>query len=1023
MPVKTVKGNTTIKTQASHGASEVVLKAWHMGMPWMCWLLLTIFGNALYLGLRIGDHAALTWTGLGSLVIALAAAIFDGRLRAHRASWEGRWIGPLTCLLSGLALCLLLSLGYPVQLCLCYLFGGALACICWDSWIAHGDHRDMSATFNRKAAAAGLEGARMYETSRRPAGVTDDGDDPASSPRPTRRAGAGRGRASQVVEAGLVLPADPAMTPDEVGDRMGHAEVVTNAKPGSWALISPVDDAGVAGLRITDPDLLTAAPLAWPGPYAPGHDMSVPFRLALLQTGEPFLYRRLPISHLRVMGKTGSAKALKLDTPVPTPSGWATMGELADGDLVFDETGRPCRVLRAHPVLFGRPCYEVEFSDGSVITACEDHLWQVDSRASRNNIRRSAQPQVVTTAELAAGLRVNGGRHLEFSVRVAAPLQCPAADLPVPPYTLGAWLGDGTSMQGSITVADQEILSEVEADGFDVRLVPSTDRPGKTPRYLVEGLSRKLAQAGVRVPAAWHGLGHHTLRGDKHIPVTYLRAAENQRRALLAGLLDTDATCSKTGAVTFTNTNERLARDVLHLVSGLGYKASLTSKPARLYGKDCGMAWLVTFTPADKVFRLPRKASRQVTAVRATAGHRYVTAVRPVPSTPVRCLTVDSPSSLYLVSQACVPTHNTMGLAWNMLAEGITRLDYAAFVVDTAKREQFMGALRPALHQLITDEDAVHLFFARLHKARFDRMDYLGKMQHTEWFPGCGLSFMECWLEEAGEVLKLLGTTQADRREGRFMLVDHVGDVNTGRSAGMSWTESYQKAVKEQSQSTVTTSQMGRVCFALGDKADYPFGLSDLQRERGCRPTLWDNPRGKAMAFFDSETVPDDEKVTPMRFWNWGPGSGRIASYASEYQARDRPLDEVTGAALEWTPAVSPTSAFVPFGAPPAGSYDNRGPRSSMSPKKRSMVEAEAKTHETIEGWRRDGREFFAVEDLEKMGAYIGKTRTWYYGTLRKFATAWGIDEDTSAQKIRYRILPAVRPAPELDQDSDEEAS
>ncbi|HVQ49201.1 MAG TPA: replicative DNA helicase, partial [Mycobacterium sp.] len=47
----------------------------------------------------------------------------------------------------------------------------------------------------------------------------------------------------------------------------------------------------------------------------------------------------------------------------------------------------------------------------------------------------------------------------------AAPLQTAEKDLLVPPYTLGAWLGDGTSAAAQITTADPEILLRIEAEG------------------------------------------------------------------------------------------------------------------------------------------------------------------------------------------------------------------------------------------------------------------------------------------------------------------------------------------------------------------------------------------------------------------------------------------------------------------------------------------------------------------------------------------------------------------------------
>src|SRR5262249_37874834 len=82
-----------------------------------------------------------------------------------------------------------------------------------------------------------------------------------------------------------------------------------------------------------------------------------------------------------------------LDTPIPTPVGWTTMGEIQVGAEVFDEQGRRCRVIAATPVMHDRPCYEVEFSDGTVIVADAQHLWQtetVESRGQRAKVPRGA---------------------------------------------------------------------------------------------------------------------------------------------------------------------------------------------------------------------------------------------------------------------------------------------------------------------------------------------------------------------------------------------------------------------------------------------------------------------------------------------------------------------------------------------------------------------------------------------------------------------------------------------------------
>jgi len=78
-----------------------------------------------------------------------------------------------------------------------------------------------------------------------------------------------------------------------------------------------------------------------------------------------------------IAARPAVGKALALDTALPTPSGWTTMGEVAVGDLVLGADGHPTVVTRATGEMTGRPCFEVEFSDGSVIVADAEHQWLV----------------------------------------------------------------------------------------------------------------------------------------------------------------------------------------------------------------------------------------------------------------------------------------------------------------------------------------------------------------------------------------------------------------------------------------------------------------------------------------------------------------------------------------------------------------------------------------------------------------------------------------------------------------------
>jgi len=100
-----------------------------------------------------------------------------------------------------------------------------------------------------------------------------------------------------------------------------------------------------------------------------------------------------------IAARPAVGKALALDTPLPTPDGWTSMGEVQVGDYLIDADGKPTRVVAATGVLHGRPCYEVEFSDGSVIIADENHQWQTWGRPDAPE-----SSSIVTTGQIAGSL-------------------------------------------------------------------------------------------------------------------------------------------------------------------------------------------------------------------------------------------------------------------------------------------------------------------------------------------------------------------------------------------------------------------------------------------------------------------------------------------------------------------------------------------------------------------------------------------------------------------------------------------
>jgi deoxycytidine triphosphate deaminase len=345
-------------------------------------------------------------------------------------------------------------------------------------------------------------------------------------------------------------------------------------------------------------------------------------------------------------------KALALDTEVPTPGGWKTMADIEPGDIVFSERGEPTVVVAATEPLPRRPCVEIVFSDDTRVVCDELHQWVTTSKADREHGKRIQR--VRTATEIAENLVVRGERNHQVALAGAA--QYPERELPIDPYVLGAWLGDGTTTAAEITCADRNVLEEIEMAGYGVakaRTRRLVYRIGGTGHTRDESTGRF-----VRNDSLSSALRSHGLLGRKHIPCEYLKASVNQRLALLQGLMDTDGYVDKLGRLDLTTVKEGLALQYCELVASLGFRATLARKRAKLNGVDVGPRFEIQFMTDQPVFRVIRKLIRQKLEGRF---HRFrsIVDVRRVPSVPVRCIEVSAPSGQFLITRSYVPTHNS----------------------------------------------------------------------------------------------------------------------------------------------------------------------------------------------------------------------------------------------------------------------------------------------------------------------------------------------------------------------------
>lgn len=359
---------------------------------------------------------------------------------------------------------------------------------------------------------------------------------------------------------------------------------------------------------------------------------------------------------------------LALDTPIPTPTGWTTMGDIQVGDQVFDEHGLPRSVVGVSDIFTGNDCYEIVFSDHSLVVCDAAHLWTVDDERSHRYPKHITLP----AAQLASTLNPTPRKQKRnrYAIPVAESLCLPDAEFILSPYLLGLWLGNGNQASNQLTMfgpdAD-EVATYIEAEGHRALVRPDWDGKPNSKNIIID--QRYTVQDAGRMCMA-KALDVLGLRNNKHIPVAYMRASREQRLLLLQGLMDTDGTIGKNGACEFGNTDEALLDQCYELLVSLGMKPVKSDRPPKQHEYNGRMIRggasyrlkFMAYTDAP-VFRVKRKLARMVdpddTRRLSETRRRRIIAINPVPSVQTRCITVDSPSHLFLCGRAMIPTHNS----------------------------------------------------------------------------------------------------------------------------------------------------------------------------------------------------------------------------------------------------------------------------------------------------------------------------------------------------------------------------
>lgn len=380
--------------------------------------------------------------------------------------------------------------------------------------------------------------------------------------------------------------------------------------------------------------------------------------------------------NLCILLPRGHGKAQDLNSTILTTEGFKKIKDLKVSDIIFNTKGKPQRINRLLPIE-ETDLYEVTTRDGRKIVCSGEHDWLVD--------KYHEGYRIVETKEMCKKLYIDrldkrsNKRYKEYVyyIDTISPVEFEEKELPIDPYTLGAWLGDGSSANGQITTADNEIFDYIP---FTPKNIPSSKY-----NFNLIDLHKKLRLLGVKK--------------NKHIPWIYLHGSVHQREELLRGLIDTDGYVQLDGHVLEIITKfDRLNDDIIYLIRSLGGTCTHSIKHIIFNGKP-KQYHRITFRL--KKGTVPCKLSRKLKNWKGSIKTKTaIIDVKPVGKGLARCINVESQYGDY-IAQDFLPTQNSLTFSRSFPLYIINKSEKPVTIIIESMNQdmsrRILGMIRDAL--------------------------------------------------------------------------------------------------------------------------------------------------------------------------------------------------------------------------------------------------------------------------------------------------------------------------------------
>jgi hypothetical protein len=360
-------------------------------------------------------------------------------------------------------------------------------------------------------------------------------------------------------------------------------------------------------------------------------------------------------SNINEMGSRGGGKDLEENTVVYTEKGPVKIKDVKVGDKIFGANGKLTTITQRRD-FSNQLQYKITFADGRTIECGGGHLWTV--------IKQNGKKQTLELNDIKENYlgykRTNGSRDVKYFIQQTEAIQYSQKNLPIDPYFLGLWLGDGNSHNPGITTLDKEIVDYIteysNTMGLHVKPNQNTFKTCPTYNLNIKGGGRFKKNPLKEI------LRDLNLLFNKHIPEIYKYSSVEQRLELVKGLMDSDGYCDEKH-IEFSNKNETLVNDLKSILESLGIKVTKKEKVV-----NNTIYFLLAIKSPISIFKLGRKQrywkyidsnnQYQITYKNKKISKNGIINITPTKVKPSVCIAVDNEDSLFVAGDYIV-THNS----------------------------------------------------------------------------------------------------------------------------------------------------------------------------------------------------------------------------------------------------------------------------------------------------------------------------------------------------------------------------